>query len=86
MSRRRGRSRTAMPDQLVKPKAEQLFNPYQPVAALGGEALDLIHDGSMRILEEIGLEVLNERRSDCTNRMVRASTGICSGFTSTAKN
>ena len=60
MSRRRGRSRTAAADQLVKPKAEQLFNPYEPVAALGGEALDLIHDGSMRILEEIGLEVLNE--------------------------
>ncbi len=61
MSRRRGRSRNATPDQLVKPKAEQLFNPYQPVEALGGEALDLIHDGSMRILEEIGLEVLNEK-------------------------
>ncbi len=60
MSRRRGRNRTAIADQLVKPKAEQLFNPYEPVAVLGGEALDLIHDGSMRILEEIGLEVLNE--------------------------
>jgi len=61
MSRRKARGRNATADQLVKPKAEQLFNPYQPVAALGGEALDLIHDGSMRILEEIGLEILNER-------------------------
>ena len=60
MSRRRGRGRQATPQQLLKPKAEQLFNPYEPVAALGAEALDLIHDGSMRILEEIGLEILNE--------------------------
>ena len=60
MSRRRVRKRSATPDQLVKPKAEQLFNPYRPIEALDPEALDLIHDGSMRILEEIGLEVLNE--------------------------
>ena len=60
MSRRSRRNRQATPAQLVKPRAGQLFNPYQPVEALGEEALDLIHDGSMRILEEIGLEVLNE--------------------------
>ncbi len=60
MSRRRARKRSATPDQVVKPKAEQLFNPYQPIEALDQAALDLIHDGSMRILEEIGLEILNE--------------------------
>ena len=38
MSRRRGRKRQATPDELVKPKAEQLFNPYQPIEALGEEA------------------------------------------------
>jgi trimethylamine--corrinoid protein Co-methyltransferase len=47
-------------EQLLKPKAGQLLNPYRPIEALDSEGLDLIHDGSMRILEEIGLEVLNE--------------------------
>ena len=60
MSRRKGRGRNTAVEQMLKPKAEQLFNPYQPIEALDSEGLDLIHDGSMRILEEIGLEVLNE--------------------------
>jgi len=60
MSRCKGRRRGVKPEQLLKPKAEQLFNPYEPIEALGEEPLDLIHDASMRILEDIGLEVLNE--------------------------
>ncbi len=60
MSRRRGRGRNTAVEQVLKPKVGQLFNPYRPVEALDSEGLDLIHDGSMRILEEIGLEVLNE--------------------------
>ena len=31
MTRRRARKRSTTPDQVVKPKAEQLFNPYQPI-------------------------------------------------------
>jgi len=61
MRKRKSRRRTPTPDQIIKPKAQQLFNPYAPIEVLGGEDLDLIHDGSMRILEDIGLEVLNER-------------------------
>ena len=61
VSRRRSRKRAASPMPLVESRTEQLFNPYEPIAAIGAEALDLIHDGSMRILEEIGLEVLNEQ-------------------------
>ena len=64
MNRRRGRKRQAQPEELLKPKAEQLFNPYTPIEALGADALDLIHDGSMRILEEIGLEILNDTALD----------------------
>ncbi len=60
MRRRSGRRHGVTPEQLLKPKAEQLFNPYIPIEALGEEPLDLIHDASMRILEDIGLEVLNE--------------------------
>jgi len=60
MSRRNSRRRTPTPDQVIKPKAQQLFNPYAPIEVLSAGDLDMIHDGSMRILEEIGLEVLNE--------------------------
>jgi trimethylamine--corrinoid protein Co-methyltransferase len=60
MVRRKSRRRSPTPSEVVKPKAEQLFNPYAPIEVLKGDDLDLIHDGSMRILEDIGLEVLNE--------------------------
>ena len=61
MSRRRTRKRPVLADELVKPIASQLINPYEPIAGVGEDALDRIHDASMQILEEIGLEVLNER-------------------------
>ena len=61
MVRKRSRKRTVNPEQLVKPRLEQLFNPYAPIEVLSDDDLDLIHDGSMRILEDIGLEILNER-------------------------
>lgn len=61
MSRRRPRKRVITPDQLVSAKAQQLFNPYAPIAVLSEDDLDLIHDGAMRILEEIGLHVMNEK-------------------------
>ena len=61
VSRRRSRKRSPALAETVQPGLEQLFNPYEPIAAIGAEALDLIHDGSMRILEDIGLEVLSEQ-------------------------
>jgi trimethylamine--corrinoid protein Co-methyltransferase len=61
MSKRRPRKRTTTPDQLVGPKAQQLFNSYAPISVLSEDDLDLIHDGAMRILEEIGLHVMNEK-------------------------
>ena len=61
MNRKRSRRRTTTAEQPVKPRLEQLFNPYAPIEVLSDDDLDLIHDGSMRILEDIGLEVLNER-------------------------
>ena len=46
MSRRRGRKRQQAPEQLIKPRAQQLFNPYQPVEALdaGRERLTALQD------------------------------------------
>lgn len=61
MNRRKGRRRSSPSvEQIIQPKARQLFNPYTPISILSSDDLDLIHDGAMRILEEIGLEVLNE--------------------------
>ena len=60
MNRRKGQRRNPPVEQLIQPKAQQLFNPYTPVEILSADDLDLIHDGAMRILEEIGLEILNE--------------------------
>ena len=64
MSRRRKRNRTAEAVAPVSVKLGQLFNPYTPVEALNSEALDRIHDASMQILEDIGLEILNHRAID----------------------
>ena len=61
MPRRRARRRSTPSAQLPGPRLEQQFNPYAPIEALDTEALDLIHDASMRILEDIGLEILNEK-------------------------
>ena len=60
MSRRRARKRDQVAVKPVPRKLEQLFNPYNPIEALDSQALDRIHDASMEILEDIGLEVLNE--------------------------
>jgi trimethylamine--corrinoid protein Co-methyltransferase len=61
MARRRTRKRSPSSERLAAPIARQLFNPHDPIAALDSESLDLIHDASMRILEDIGLEILNDR-------------------------
>ena len=61
MTRRRARNRRSTPPPQVRSYAQQLFNPYAPIEALDDDALERIHDASMRILEDIGLEILNEK-------------------------
>ena len=43
---------------------QQLRNPFPPVEVLSADSLEKIHDGSMRILEQIGLEIMNDRARD----------------------
>lgn len=60
MPKRSGR-KSAKPDfSLAQSPIRKLRNPYAPIEVLDEEALELIHDGSMRILEQIGLEIVNE--------------------------
>ena len=61
MIRRRARRRNPAEAQPARPRLGQLFNPYAPIAALDSDALDRIHEASMQILEDIGLEILSEQ-------------------------
>jgi trimethylamine--corrinoid protein Co-methyltransferase len=38
----------------------RLVNPYRPIEVLTPEQMDRVHEASMRILEELGLEFLSE--------------------------
>lgn len=51
----------------------QLRNPFPPIEVLSAESLERIHDGSMRILEEVGLEIVNDRAREL---MVHHGAGI----------
>jgi trimethylamine--corrinoid protein Co-methyltransferase len=60
MVRRRRRNREKPAFKLEQLPVRQLRNPYAPVEVLDEESIELIHDGSMRILEQIGLEILSD--------------------------
>ncbi len=61
MSRRSRRSREQTEFQLDQLPVKQLRNPFPPIEVLSPSALESVHDGSMRILEQIGLEIVNDR-------------------------
>jgi trimethylamine--corrinoid protein Co-methyltransferase len=52
------------PPTVTQPDWRPIANPYQPVEVLTPEQLERIHDASMRILETLGLEVLNAEALD----------------------
>ncbi len=64
----------------------RLVNPFRPVEILSIDQLEMIHRASLRILSEIGLEVLGDRaidllagagaRVDRANRRVRLDPGL----------
>lgn len=58
--RRRGRPKDAAQPAFQQPPIRRLRNPFPPIEVLGAAELELIHEGSMRILEEIGLEILSD--------------------------
>ena len=47
-------------DPLLTVRADDDFKVGQVVEVLSEEAVELIHDGSMRILEQIGLEIVSD--------------------------
>jgi trimethylamine--corrinoid protein Co-methyltransferase len=62
-SRRRGRQRrdNSAPAQLP---LRGLRNSYRPIEVLSADQIEAIHDASMRILEEIGMEFLHPEALD----------------------
>lgn len=64
MRRRQRGSRKASSPAFEQLPVGQLRNPFPPIEVLDAESLAKIHDGSMRILEQIGLEIDNERARD----------------------
>ncbi len=61
MARRNSKRRDASAFSLPQVPCEQAINQFTPLEILTPEQLDKIHNASMRILEEIGLEIVNER-------------------------
>ena len=57
-SRSRQRTRSAFPSQQPW---QRLTNPYNPIEVLNEEELNSIHEASMDILENVGVEFLSER-------------------------
>jgi trimethylamine--corrinoid protein Co-methyltransferase len=83
VSRQRARSRDAAPRQ---PPWRRLANPYRPFEILSADQLQAIHQASLRILEELGIEFLSDRaldilgragaRVDRDSRLVRFDPGL----------
>ena len=47
-------------DRLAQLERRAIRNPYRPIDILADDALDRIHDASLTILEEIGMDFLSE--------------------------
>ena len=57
-TRRRSRARRSAAS-LNQPPWRNLRNPYRPLEVLADEQIEAIHDASMRILEEVGMDFLH---------------------------
>ncbi|MBS0367375.1 MAG: trimethylamine methyltransferase family protein [Proteobacteria bacterium] len=80
--RRQGmRGRRIAGGQLAQLPWQQVINPYAPLQALSGDQIEAIHLTSMRILEELGIEV----RSDKALQLLRAAGAQVDFSTSTVR-
>lgn len=61
MNRRSHRVRHKPTFKLEQLPIRQLRNPYAPIRVMSEESIELIHDGSMKILERIGLQIVNDQ-------------------------
>ena len=59
-ARKRGRRRNTQDSDLAGKPFRHLTNPLSPVEVLSQEQSERIHDASMRILEEVGIDFLDD--------------------------
>jgi len=57
-----GRARNALPTKLPQLAPQDVVNPYPPMDLLSADQLEAIHLASLRILEELGIEVTIKQR------------------------
>jgi trimethylamine--corrinoid protein Co-methyltransferase len=56
-----GRARRSTADALPQLPWQQVINPYAPMEILSTDQIEAIHDTSLRILEELGIELMSAR-------------------------
>ena len=56
-SRRRARRQPAGP---VQPPWRRLRNPYKPIEVLSADQIEAIHEASLRVLEELGIDIWSD--------------------------
>ena len=56
-SRRRARRQPAGP---VQPPWRRLRNPYKPIELLSADQIEAIHEASLRVLEELGIDIWSD--------------------------
>lgn len=56
-----GRARTSGPSRLPQLPPQRVVNPYPPMELLSADQVEAIHETSMRILEELGIEVMSAK-------------------------
>ncbi|MXZ81839.1 MAG: trimethylamine methyltransferase family protein [Gammaproteobacteria bacterium] len=61
MGRRSRQSRKSPVFSLEQIPHDRIVNPYSPIELVSEDELQALHDGSMRVLEEIGLEIVSDR-------------------------
>src|SRR5262245_38036112 len=86
--RRRSADRARLRNEPTIPQLpfQRVRNPYPPLALLSDDQIETIHQASMRILENLGIEVMNDRalalfkdagaQVDQTTRTVRLDRGL----------
>jgi len=62
--RKRARSNQAVNTGIQQLATQQLLSPFSPVEPLNEEQLELLHNASLEILEDLGIEVLGEQALD----------------------
>ncbi len=74
--RRTKRTETSTSSQLHQQPWQTLKNPYKPIEIIYDEQIEQIHNASMRILEEVGMDILDD---DARALMAKCGAKVTAG-------